>query len=45
VQQAAAVGRVLAEEVVDGRARSIDIEPLRYERFERGRKVQEQNIV
>ncbi|WP_456413430.1 NAD(P)/FAD-dependent oxidoreductase [Oceanithermus profundus] len=45
VQQAAAVGRVLAEEVVDGRARTIDIDPLRYDRFERGRKVQEQNIV
>jgi len=45
VQQAAAVGRVLAEEVVDGRARTIDIDPLRYERLERGRKVQEQNIV
>lgn len=45
VQQAAAVGRVLSEEVVDGRARTIDIDPLRYERMERGRKVQEQNIV
>jgi len=45
VQQAAAVGRVLAEEVVDGRAHTIDIDPLRYERLERGRKVQEQNIV
>lgn len=45
VQQAAAVGRVLAEEVVDGRARTIDIDPLRYDRLERGNKVQEQNIV
>ncbi|MBX3143938.1 MAG: FAD-binding oxidoreductase [Trueperaceae bacterium] len=33
VQQAAAVGRLIAEEVVDGRARSIDIGPLRIERF------------
>lgn len=45
VQQAAAVGRVLAEEVVEGRARSIDIDPLRYERLQQGNKVQEQNIV
>ncbi len=33
VQQAPAVGRVIAEEIVDGRARSIDIDPLRIERF------------
>ncbi|GEM89276.1 NAD(P)/FAD-dependent oxidoreductase [Oceanithermus desulfurans] len=45
VQQAAAVGRALAEEVVDGRAHSIEIDPLRYERFERGKIVQEKNIV
>ncbi|WP_287417631.1 FAD-binding oxidoreductase [Oceanithermus sp.] len=45
VQQAAAVGRALAEEVVDGRAHSIGIDPLRYERFERGIIVQEKNIV
>ncbi|XOB97459.1 NAD(P)/FAD-dependent oxidoreductase [Deinococcota bacterium DY0809b] len=45
VQQAAAVGRAIAEEVLDGRAHTIDIDPLRYERLERGRKVQERNIV
>ena len=33
VQQAAAVGRVIAEEVVDGKDSSIDIAPFRYERF------------
>jgi sarcosine oxidase, subunit beta len=36
VQQAPAVGRVIAEEIVDGRARSIDIDPLRIERFAAG---------
>lgn len=35
VQQAAAVGRLIAEEIVDGRAHSIDIDPLRIERFSR----------
>jgi len=45
VQQAAAVGRAITEEVVDGRAHSIGIDPLRYERFEGGRQVQERNIV
>ena len=33
VMQAAAVGEVIAEEVVDGRASSIDIDTLRMERF------------
>ncbi|MBX3142745.1 MAG: FAD-binding oxidoreductase [Trueperaceae bacterium] len=35
VQQAAAVGRLMAEEIVDGRATSIDIDALRIERFAR----------
>jgi glycine/D-amino acid oxidase-like deaminating enzyme len=33
VQQAPAVGRVIAEEIVDGRAHSINVDPLRVERF------------
>ena len=33
VMQAAAVGEVIAEEVVDGRARTIDVDALRIERF------------
>jgi sarcosine oxidase subunit beta len=33
VQQAPAVGMVIAEEIVDGQAHSIDIDPLRVERF------------
>ncbi|AEB11991.1 NAD(P)/FAD-dependent oxidoreductase [Marinithermus hydrothermalis] len=45
VQQAAAVGRVIAEEVVDGRAHSIDVDPLRYERFHTGNTRLEAHIV
>jgi sarcosine oxidase subunit beta len=37
VQQAAAVGRVIAEEIAEGRASSIDIDAFRYERFAAGR--------
>lgn len=36
VMQAPAVGRLVAEEVVDGRAHSIDIDPLRIERLGTG---------
>lgn len=45
VQQAAMVGVLMAEEIVDGRAKSLEIEPLRYERFARHRAVLERNIV
>ncbi len=45
VQHAAAVGRAIAEEVVEGRARTIDIDPLRYERFAGGAGLRERNIV
>lgn len=45
VQQAPAVGRVVAEEIVEGRARSIDIDPLRHERFATGAARAEQHIV
>ena len=48
VQQAAAVGRVIAEEVVDGRASSIDIDAFRYQRFldaTAGSRSRERHIV
>jgi sarcosine oxidase subunit beta len=45
VQQAAAVGRVIAEEVALGRAESIDIDEFRIERFGRGAMGSERNIV
>ncbi|GEM82722.1 NAD(P)/FAD-dependent oxidoreductase [Meiothermus hypogaeus] len=45
VQQAAMVGRLMAEEIADGRAHSLDINPLRYERFALTRKLAEKNIV
>lgn len=45
VQHAAMIGRLVAEEAVDGRASSLDLGPLRHERFERGRVARESNIV
>lgn len=45
VQQAAAVGRLIAEEVVDGRAHSLNIDSLRYERFFSATPTAEKNIV
>lgn len=45
VQQAAAVGGLIAEEILDGRAHSIAIDALRYERFQRGQAAQERHIV
>ncbi len=45
VQHAAAVGRLMAEEVTSGRAESINIDPLRYERFASGAGLHEKNIV
>ena len=48
VQQAAAVGRVMAEEVVDGKASSIDIDAFRYQRFldaAAGARTRERHIV
>ncbi|MDW8425431.1 MAG: FAD-binding oxidoreductase [Meiothermus sp.] len=45
VQQAAMVGRLMAEEIADGEAHSLNINPLRYERFAQTRKVAEKNIV
>lgn len=45
VQQAAAVGRLMAEEISEGRAHSLDIASLRYERFSTQARVTERNIV
>jgi len=45
VQQAAAIGRLIAEEVALGRAESINIDPLRITRFARGLQSHERNII
>jgi glycine/D-amino acid oxidase-like deaminating enzyme len=45
VQQAAAIGRVIAEEIVLGKAQSINIDPLRLERFASQQSGREHNIV
>jgi sarcosine oxidase subunit beta len=45
VQQAPAVGRLVAEEVVLGKAQSINIDPLRITRFSRDLHSQERNII
>lgn len=45
VQQAPMVGRLTAEEVIFGRARSINIDPLRIERFSTNQYSREHNIV
>lgn len=45
VQQAAAVGRLMAEEITEGRAATLNIDPLRYERFSSRARVAERNIV
>ncbi len=45
VQHAAATGRAIAEEIADGRARTIDIDPLRYERFKQGSHIKEARII
>lgn len=45
VQQAAMVGRLMAEEVVHGKARSLDITPFRLDRFREGRFLKEKGIV
>ncbi|WP_299426426.1 FAD-dependent oxidoreductase [uncultured Meiothermus sp.] len=45
VQQAAMVGRLMAEEVVYGRAHSLNPDSLRLERFSQTRGVAEKNIV
>jgi sarcosine oxidase subunit beta len=40
-----AAGLLMAEEILDGRARTIDIDTLRYARFEAGASVGEYNVV
>jgi sarcosine oxidase subunit beta len=45
VQQAPAVGRLIAEEVVLGKAQSINIDPLRITRFSADQRRQERNII
>ncbi len=45
IQQAPAVGRLIAEEVVFGKARSINIDSLRITRFSTNQQRRERNIV
>ena len=45
VQQAAMVGRLMAEEIVDGRAHSLNIDALRLERFSAANRTVEKHIV
>ncbi len=45
VQQAPAVGRIIAEELVLGQAQSINIDPLRITRFATARQSRERNII
>jgi sarcosine oxidase, subunit beta len=45
VQQAPAIGRAVREEVVDGRATTIDVDPLRITRFRTGDQRRERHIV
>ncbi len=39
------VGRLMAEEILDGRAKTVNIDDLRYERFALNKDVQEYNVV
>lgn len=45
VQHAPAVARAIREEIVDGRAHSIDIDPLRVTRFSDGQRRSERHII
>jgi sarcosine oxidase subunit beta len=45
VQQAPAVGRLIAEEVILGKAQSINIDPLRIDRLFHHQRQREYNIV
>jgi sarcosine oxidase subunit beta len=38
-------GRLMAEEILDGRAHTVNIDPLRWDRFESGADVSEYNVV
>ncbi len=39
------VGKLMAEEILDGRAHTVNIDDLRYERFALGKEVAEYNVV
>ena len=45
VQQAPAIGRLIAEEILLGKAQSINIDPLRIDRFSSNQRNWEHNIV
>jgi sarcosine oxidase subunit beta len=45
VQQAPAIGRLIAEEIIFGQAKSINIDPLRIERFATNQYRRERHIV
>lgn len=45
VQQAPAIGRLIAEEVVLGKAQSISLDPLRITRFSTNQQERERNII
>jgi sarcosine oxidase, subunit beta len=45
VQQAPAIGRAIREEIVDGRAHTIDIDPLRITRFATGEHRHERHVI
>jgi len=45
LQQAPAVGRAIAELIVDGKFRTLDLSVLGYERIAPGRQVFEQNVI
>src|SRR5439155_7331064 len=44
-QHAPAVGQLIAEEIVDGRAHTMDIAPFSIERFREGKREVETNVV
>ncbi len=45
IQQAPAVGRGLAELILHGRYRTLDLTPLGFERFAAGRPLIERNVI